>query len=258
MTEVELGVKAFWLVIAAGALSGFASWSFFRRRSDPARLSGAVNGIVAHLFELRLFAHEPVLVMRAQRDLLVANFHFLRQVMAPSLILLLPFAILLVAMDSLFGKAPLQVGKLAIVTLDVCQSVGRRSLKAQLDAPPGIVVETPPVHVLSLSQISWRLRPIRAARGDLRLRYGGRVITKSISSEPGIQWLSDIRAGSVWRFLRHPSELPFSSSAMHSVSVSYPAATIFHVNWLVWFVVASLAGAAASPVISRSSKLLFP
>ncbi len=255
MTEVELGVKAFWLVIAAGALSGFASWSFFRRRSDPARLRGAVNGIVAHLFELRLFAHEPVLVLRAQRDLLAANFHFLRLVMLPSLILVLPFAILLVAMDSLFGRAPLQVGEPAIVTLAFSHAVGRKSAKAQLDAPPGIVVETPPVHVLSLSQISWRLRPVRAVRGEVRLRYGNRVIRKSISSEPGIQWLSDIRAGSVWRFLRHPSELPFSSSAIHSVSVVYPAATIFHVNWLVWFAVASLSGAAASPVIRRSSKL---
>ncbi len=255
MTEGELGVEAFWLVIAAGALSGFASWSFFRRWSDPIELRKAINGIVAHLFELRLFAQEPVLVLRAQRDLLTANFYFLRQVITPSLILVLPFAILLVALDSLFGKAPLQLGKPAIVTLELSHSARPKSAEAKLDAPPGIAVETPPVQVLSMSQISWRLRPVRAAKGELRLRYCGRVITKSISSEPGIQWLSGTRAGSVWRFLENPSELPFSSSAIDSVSISYPAASILHVNWLVWFMISSLAGTLAAPFTSLLSGL---
>ncbi len=244
MNEVELGVKAFWLVLAAGALSGMASWWAFRRWSNTAKLRIAVNRIVAHLFELRLFADEPALLMRAQRDLLMANGELLREVIAPSLLLLLPFAILLAAMEAVFGIAPLQMGRPAIVTLQCSDSGGKNLPPVRLNPPPGIQVETPPVRVPMLSQISWRVRPIRATTGELQFASNGLTIRKSISSAQGLQWLSDSRVHSPVAFLLHPFELPYASSAVKWISVGYPPATVFHLNWLVWFSLASVLGAA--------------
>ena len=246
MNEVELGPKAFWLLIGAGALSGVACWWAFRRWSDAGKLHTAVNRIVAHLFELRLFADEPALVMRAQRDLLAANGQLLRQVIPPSLLLVLPFAIFLAGMDAVFGRAPLQPDRPAIVTLECSDPGGGNKLPTvRLNAPPGIQVETPPVRVPIMSQISWRVRPVRAITGQLQFASNGLAIEKSVSSAPGLQWLSDKRAGSLVAFLLHPLELPFASPAVKSISIRYPPATVFHLNWLVWFSLASLGGAFA-------------
>lgn len=200
MNEVELGARAFGLVATAGVLCGIASLWVFRRCSDGAKLRAAVNRIVAHLFELRLFSDEPLLVMRAQRDLLAANGEFLRQTIGPSLVLLVPFAFLLIGMNDLFGRAPLQPGKPAVVTVQLKR--GDELSKVQLQAPAGIQIETPPVRVPRLAQVSWRVRPTRMVRG-VRWRL-----------EPAVQ----------------------------SITVEYPRATIFDENWVLWFSVAFLAG----------------
>jgi hypothetical protein len=246
VNEVDLGAKAFWLLMGAGVLSGIASFSAFRHCSDTAKLRLAANRILAHLFELRLFADEPALLLRAQRDLLAANGRLLRQVAAPSLLLVLPFSALLVTLDAFFGRAPLQPGQPAVVTLEC----GTPLPQTQLKAPAGIQVETLPVRVVRLSQISWRVRPLQAVDGVLQVHLNGRVITKNISSTPGLQWLSPSRAGSITAFLLHPLEPPYSGSTVHSISVRYPSATVFNLNWLVWFLAGSIIGAGFLAILN--------
>jgi hypothetical protein len=251
VNEVELGAKAFWLVLVAGVVSGVISWWVFRHWSNTAKLHVAGNRILAHLLELRLFAAEPALVMRAQRDLIAANFEFLRFATIPSLLLVIPFAVFLIAMNAIFGHVPLRIGQPAIVTLEYRASPRTALPQAQLVAPDGILVETPPVRIPAASQISWRIRPVRTISGDLRITFNGLSMSKSISSNPGLQWLSDARAGSLALFLVHPLESPFSHSMLKTVSVGYPPATIIRLNWLVWFSIASVAAFLASALFPR-------
>jgi hypothetical protein len=251
VNEVELGVKTFSLLVCAGVLAGIASLWAFRGWSDTAKLRITANRIVAHLFELQLFAEEPAVLLRAQRDLLVANGQLLREVAGPSLLLVLPFSILLVALDAFCGRAPLPLGSPTVVTVQCSLSPGMRLPLAQLNAPAGMEVETPAVRVPSSSQISWRLRPVRAVHGQLQIRFNGRSICKSVSSSPGLQWLSDSRAGSITGFLLHPLELPFSGSAVHSISIRYPSATVFNLNWITWFFVTAATAALVSALALR-------
>ncbi len=250
MTAVELDPPAFWLLTVTGVLSGAGSLWAFRRFSDHSKVRLSVNHVMAHLFELRLFADEPALVLRAQRDLLSANWDFLRQITGPSLLLMMPFAILLLALDAFFGHASLQIGKPAIVTIHCSQ--GMLLPHAQLIAPVGIKVETPALRIPATSEISWRIRPIEPTLGYLQLSYNGQMVPKSISSTDGVQWLSDSRAGSLKSALLHSLEPPFSSSNIRLISVGYPPATVFNFNWLVWFSSSSIAGMFASALLFRS------
>lgn len=231
---IELGQAAFWLLIGIGALSGMASLSAFRRWSDPAKLRIAVNHLLAHLMEFQLFADQPLVILRAQYDLVMANVRFLRLLVLPSLLLLLPYAALLVAMEGFFGKAVLPLGRPLVVTLQ-CTANARRELpEVSLQAPPGIEVETDPVRVPSESQISWRVRPTFASVGYLRVSANGRVLIKKISSTPGLQWLFN------------PLEFP-----RNPIWFRYPDATVFHAHWLVWFSAGSLFGFLFSALIPR-------
>lgn len=247
---MELGARAFWLLLAAGGVSGWVSLWTFRRCSDRAKLRAAANRMLAHLLELRLFSAEPLLVMRAQWDLLAANAELLRRTIGPSLILFVPFAVLLIGMNALFGRGPLQPGRAALVTVQYNRLSMDGLPGARLETPAGIQIETPPVRVPRLSQISWRVRPTRMIEGDLQIRCAKRIITKSISSRAGLQWLSDTRTRLGLGFILDPAELPFSDSDVNSISVQYPRATIFGWSWLAWFTLAFLASALLSGLVN--------
>ena len=251
MNEIELGATAFWLLTATGLASGVVSLWTFRRWSHPAKLRAAIGRVIAHLFELRLFGDEPVLVLRAQRDLLVANAEVLRQAAIPSLLLFLPFAVVLTAMEGFFGHAPFRPGTPATVTLQYGRAFGARSSLPRLSASAGWEIESPPLRVPAASQISWRVRPTRALSGQLQIIFNGRNIRKSISSLSGLQWLSDTRGGSAVEFLLHPLEMPFSGEDFNSISMQYPRATVLGLNWLVWFSLASIAGALGFAAMRR-------
>lgn len=245
MTEVELGGGAFCILIAVGAVAGFFSLWSFERFSDAVRMRTAFNRILAHLLELRLFADEPALVIRAQRDLIAANATFLIAVSGPSLLLVFPFAILLASVDAVFAHAPLQLGTPAVVTVQWKRNAPSSMTGVQLGTPEGIEVETPPAHVGHLSQVSWRVRSSKAVRGKLTVAHDGHLVTKSISSAPGLQWLSPVRSGSFLASLSHPFEVPFSDGAVQSISVAYPQARIWNLSWTVWFLISYVAGGLA-------------
>ncbi len=247
MAEVELGATPFWVLLMAGALSSLGSIWAFRQFGDVARLRTAANGMLAHLLEFRLFADEPLLILRAQRDLVIANARMLRAAAVPSLVLLLPYAMLLAVCDAYFGHAPLRPGEATVVTVRCAgPSTSEPDASAltalQLRTPVGMRVETPPVRVRSEKEVSWRVRPVVSSAGELELIDSRRAVSKTICAQPGLQWLSAERTRPI-RFFAHPLERPLTDAAFLSIRVEYPAATIFRVHWLVWFAAGSLAGA---------------
>jgi hypothetical protein len=237
MNQVELGVGALWSVAAISVLAGVGMVYVFRRWSDQDALRGTTNRMLAHVMEFRLFIDEPALVMRAQRDLFVENWRLLRLVARPSLILVVPFFILLAEMDACYGRAPLRIGAPTVVTAQV-KHLGRvDATGVVLRTPAAIRVETSGVRVLSLNQISWRIRPIASVSGQLEVVEPGHVVNKSIVAYDGMRYLSERR--SLRAFFLHLSEPPLFDSSITSIEVLYPSATILHLHWLVWFLLIS-------------------
>jgi hypothetical protein len=203
MNEVDLGATALWSLILISILAGFLTVSVYRRWTNHAAIRAAANQMLAHVMEFRLFLDEPALILRAQRDLFAANWRLLLLLLRPTLILLVPFAVLLAAMEAHYARAPLQIGRPTLVTAQL--KSGNRA-DVVLKTPKGIAVETPGVHIPRLNQISWRIRPVRPFSGKIQV-IGGKI---------------------AW------------------VAVQYPPARIFHLHWLVWFVIISTATAIAS------------
>ena len=206
MNEVDLGARALWSLIPISIVAGFATVFVFRRWTDAAAIRNVTNRMLAHMMEFRLFIDEPGLIVRAQRELFAENWRLLLLLLRPTLILLIPFAVLLAALDAHYARAPLQLGRPAVVTV---QFKSADHAGAVLKTPKGIDVETPGVHIARLNQISWRIRPVHPFSGKIQV-IGGQIA---------------------------------------SVAILYPSATIFHLHWLVWFVVISTATAIASYAI---------
>ncbi len=211
MTPVDLGPLALLTLLPLSALAGILTAFVFARFTNHENVRGAVDRILAHLLELRLFFDEPVLILRAQRDLILANGNLLRLLAVPMLILAIPFALLFMELNAVYGRAPLVVGQAAIVTAPLQQAV--------LETPPGIAIETPPVHISYDRRTCWRIRPSRRAAGLVRA--------------------GDLTA----RIFAGGSLIRPSLGAFSSLQISYPAAAILGLPWLLWFFLGSGAGA---------------
>ena len=233
-------MRALVSLVPISILTGVGMLLAFRRFSDQTAVRRAKSLVTAHLLEFRLFMDEPRLILRAQRDLIVANARFLKLMLRPVVVLTLPMGLLLAAMEGFYGHAPLRVGEPAIVTVQVKHDGSRLSLKA----PDGIAIETPPVHAAGDRQVSWRIRPLRAANAELQLMCADRAISKSVAAGMGVRYLSE-RRGSFTNLLLRPTEAPLSDAEVAWIEVRYPEAVIFSLHWLIWFFAISAVTALA-------------
>lgn len=203
------------LFLAAGIAFGLLSGWVFRSTADMSAALPICRRIHARFLEFRLFFDEPRLIWRAQKSLVRDNFRLCALFLKPSLILALPTVWLMFQLNAVYGVAPLRVGEATVVT---AQPVAD-SQAATLEAPAGIVVESPPVHITSEHQVVWRIRPLRPVTGVLRFTIGGVTLTRAISAaERGTFFLHRREGGAVW------------------MEVDYPAAARW---WIVWFLAIS-------------------
>ena len=217
MSSADLGWQALWTLLPVGALYGAVSVLVFRRFCDAVSVRRSVNRMWAHVMEFSLFLDSPGLVLRVQRDLLQENVRLLRWVIVPSGILALLFACLYPLQNAIYGRAPLPVGEPSVVTVQMKDAAMPR---VQLEAPAGMLVETPGVRVVHDRQISWRVRPMQSTSEDLKFRVKDRMLT----------------AGMYTFFWRDPD--------VRSIDIRYPEATIGSLPWLAWFVISSSISAA--------------
>lgn len=219
-------------LIVISVLSGLLSAWIFRRTTNLPALRASRRKLTALLLELRLFSTEPWLVWRAQKSLLRENAHLLLLMLKPALILAIPTACLLFALDSIYGWNPLPIGRPAIVTAQLTRPLTADDANDRLEAPPGIAVETPPVRAIADRQISWRVRPSRESNTQLRLTIGTQTLDKTIS------------AGRRILFSTRKSR---SARDVAWITIDYPPS-----DWLVWFLsISTLTAAGALLFVKR-------
>lgn len=206
--------------ISIGA--GIAMLWAFGRFSDQERITLAKRKLKAYLYAFRLFADEPALILRAQKQLLIWNGRYLALMLRPAAVMLIPSVILLVQLDAVYGRRPLAAGEATIVTAHLDGDLG--VLAPSLESK-GVAVETPAVRIPAEHQVCWRVRAIGRRSGSVILRVAGSSVSKTVA------------IGSGWHYL---GDRPFG----RRIEVSYPAASVnllgFGVHWLVWFVSVSL------------------
>src|SRR5215470_5778769 len=87
------GHPAMWSLVPLSVLMGIAMLWVFRRTSNPEGITRAKARVMAHLYELRLFPDEPVLIWKAQWGLLKANARYAGMMLIPVAVMALPMAL---------------------------------------------------------------------------------------------------------------------------------------------------------------------
>ena len=233
-----LGLSVISIVVGIGML-----W-VFGKTSNQVSMKAVKRKVYASLLELRVFADEPAVTWRAQKSLFTANFRYMGLALRPALVMLVPVALLLIHMEAFYGRAPLPLGREAVVTMAVN---GAGVTDAELKTPAAVAVETPPVHITEQRQISWRIRPASAGTAQLQFTVGGQPVTKTIATGDGRGFVPGRAVSGALAAVWDPDEKRIPSAAVEWIDVRYPEASIeifgLHLNWLLWFILVSMAAA---------------
>jgi hypothetical protein len=236
-----------WSLTAIAFASGVAMLWVFGRFSNAERIRLAQRKIRANLYAFRLFADEPALIFRAQKQLLLWNARYLGLMLGPSVAMFVPAAVLLTQLEAVYGSRPLEAGESAIVTAQFDASADSPAFAPSLEGH-GILVETPAVRIPDRRQACWRVRAIsgRASvkSGSVWLRVPGADAGKTVQAGTGLCYISARRVASLFDWLHYPAEARLPDAGVRWIGVSYPYAAIdvfgFGVDWLVWFCTVSL------------------
>jgi hypothetical protein len=239
------GHNAMLSLVPLSVLVGVGMLWVFRRTSNQEAIRKVKARLLAHLYEMRLFVDEPLLVWQAQRGLIAANVRYIGLMLVPVLVLSAPLILILAQLECFYGYAPLAPGQTAIVTVQMKGTgVG---LTPALRGPEGIVVETPPVHVDDGRQISWRIRALRPLAGNLQLVFPDETVEKSVRAGRGPQYLSERRVSSAFDLLRYPAERRLAAGPVDWIELRYSPATVhalgLDLHWLIWLLVLSMVSA---------------
>lgn len=219
----------------AGALCGVAALAILRRFSDQPAIRVARARVRAHLYELALFGDEPVLMLRAQKNLLLWNLRYLRLTAAPAAIVAVPVLLAGLQLDALCRKRALLEGESVVVS---AQLKAGTLPEAELVATPPFRVESPPVRIADSGRIFWRVRTTGASDGILELSMPGEAVKFPIRAGPGLRYVSTVCTSSSWGWIQEGCRI--GSVSVQSVTIDYPDGEIAWLGWFSAFLLAAM------------------
>jgi len=215
--------------VVPGAIAAAVLALSFRFLGNRAASRVLRRRLWAHVLELRLFGDEPALAFGGLLRILKTNVLLLAHALPPvaaaaPLVVLLAFA----ARD-FSARIPLAAGEDAVLTVRLR---GASAAPVELQAPPWVAVDSPPVHVPQAGETSWRLRAVAHGSAPCRISAAGESVTKRLDAS--------VRSSAWLDLLRHPVGKPLPhGGAIERIWIAPLPAT----DWFEWFAVTASLGA---------------
>ena len=225
------------------ALTGVALLWMFARLSNQRAIKATKKRLQARLLEMRLYADDPRVILKAQKALLAENAKYFLLMLRPAFIVTLPMILMLVVMDGFYGKRAFQPGESAMVTARLSDLA--ENTQAEIAVPDSVKVETPGIRALADHEVSWRIRPETELRAPIKIVVDETEAEKRFAAGDGALYLVNRRVSSLPSWFLYPGEMPISEDGFEWIEVSYPPAEVSYfglkAHWLLWFVLFSMA-----------------
>jgi len=168
-------------ILIVSAISALLFLIIFKKTSNQDMIRYYKNKIIAYILEIRLYKDRPVLTLTNVGKILGYNMVYLRYTLVPLVVIIVPVLIISIQLFNRFGYMPIQKDKSFIVCAEldknVVRDISKTIEKVQCDTSDGILLETPPMRIISDGSIYWRARIIRSEGNDQFVRV-------SIEGEP--------------------------------------------------------------------------
>jgi hypothetical protein len=203
--------------VVAGVLALFV----YKHLSNQKGIERAKNRIAAHLYEIRLFRHDPIMVLGSTGRIFLRNGVYLGHNLLPLAVLLVPMLVVLAQLEANYAFAPSPVGSVELLEVQLDPDSPVPAREVGLELPEGVVLDAPPVRTPD-GQIFWRLRAEAPGDHVLQVRVGRETLTKTWAVGGPYRKVPVMRTKS-WEALLYPGEPPLArSSAARTVSLAYP------------------------------------
>ena len=219
----------------------------YKKTSNQSGIKEAKNLIKGYMLEIRLFQNDFGVFLGGLKRLFSANLRYLAYNLKPLLVMIVPIFLLLAQMNLWFGYQVQQPGETLLLKVEFNQAVEVDRLDLEVEAPPGVLVDSPPVRIIDGKEVDWRLKIVELRGGQLVIKNGGEKYAKDISlPQSKLARVSAIRVNqNIWEQLLNPGEKPLPREAeIKKIEVVYPAARLnlfgLKIHWLVAYFVLSI------------------
>jgi hypothetical protein len=229
-----------WGLLFISILTGLLMLGLFKKVSNQSGIRQTKDRIRAHLLGLRLYQNDPRASVQCVMNMLWQNGRYLGYALQPLLIMMIPVLLIIFQLNARFGRRPFHAGEQGIVS--VCLEAESNKKTVELNAGPGISIETPALWSPQEHSFSWRIRALQ--RGQSTLQVGS--IRKTVWVEDRSRTLvSAVYPPGNVHTLFYPGEkaIPHNRD-IKSVTVEYPQQTFnwagMHFHWFILFLIFSI------------------
>lgn len=238
------GLAPVWALIIISLVAGVIFLWIFGKVSNQTAIRIIRDRIRGNLIGVRLFQYDVSIVLRLQAKIIWDTFVYMRYSLMPMVILMIPALLIMTQLNLRFASRPLTPGEETILEIRLKDGEGI-SEGAKLEAPPGLIVETPPVHDKREGRIDWRLRAEKPGKYQVKIEIPKGTLEKSVIVGEGWGPVPSLRAAGLMDQFFFPGEPPIpADSPFSSARVDYPNLHMtvfgFSLNWIVGFLLFSL------------------
>ena len=213
-----------WQVCALALPAALLALLIYRYTSDQVHIETTKNRIKAHLLELLLFKDDLKVMLWAQGRILRYTLTYMRLALVPMAVMILPFVIFLIQVESRYALRSLEPEEVAILSATLNDNSAGGDALVSLSIPEGIVRETPALRIDETREIFWRIRAVTAGEYRIGVTMGKQRLEKRVvvgqpgrSVSPAVYRENDIRT------LLYPAEPALPSAAFaETIRLDYP------------------------------------
>lgn len=244
-----VGLTVVSLVVSIGILVAF------RRLSDQSALDEVKRRIHAGVYEIRLFKDDLRTIFGSQLATFRHTLTYFRLSLMPMLWIMVPIVVVVIQLQFLYGYAALEPGQDSILTVELTEEEAARvnetdASDVRLEAPPDIRVETEPVWIPSLREVSWRVAADAPGEHEMLVRVGDQAFAKSLRIGGTTVLRSPVRPSGLLGQIIYPAESPLpGGSGVEAIRVDYADADVdllgLRLHWIIWFFILTMVFAFA-------------
>jgi hypothetical protein len=202
-------------------LAGMLALVAYKYASNQKAIARAKTRISAGLYEMRLFRHDPLMVLGATARILLRNVVYIAHNLVPMAVVLVPMIVVLTQLEANYAFAPAPVGTVELLKLELDPQGGVAPREVTLDLPEGVALDAPPVRTLD-GEVFWRLRAEAPGDHVLRIHAGGETIEKRWAVGGANRKVPVMRT-KTWDALLYPGEPALAaSSPVRTIALAYP------------------------------------
>ncbi len=247
-------------LVVVSALAGLVAAIVFRFTSRQNLLRRDAELIQAQLLAMKLFRDDLGTMCGSLGRLLRYTVLRLWHSLPPTLVMVVPFVLLLAQLARWYEHAPLLPGDQTLVVLQLSKDEWSESKTLVLEKSAEFVVETPSLRDPEEHALYWRIGIVQPREATLRWKLPRQEIEKCIAVASNRQQFLAVdarRPGPGWTDrLLHPGEAAFEASdTIRGIDVQYPRRSTpllgLDVPWWATFLVISVLAAVLGGRVMR-------